>query len=259
SSVYCWGPWASLAPAAGPPDVALASDLPVDIDCRFEIAEQCRATVATVTPPPVPPELPLGACAPGTPCGFATVVDGITSSADPAETTFARIVVAPDGTWFVIDPDGSGEIRSVEGMGTVVTDRLTDDYENLRANGRDGDEQSRLVARAIRGENNEILLAADVWSHGNRATGISQSGYFAWGTATSVAGLDALNAGNVSMTFSGPLSVDNSTVANLTVDFGTNPVWAGTWTNPAWSFGAGGVVSAADLISDRKSTRLNSS
>jgi hypothetical protein len=35
----------------------------------------------------------------------------------------------------------------------------------------------------------------------------------------------------------------------MTVDFGTNPTWTGNWTNPAYSFGAGGVVTGADLIS----------
>ncbi len=35
----------------------------------------------------------------------------------------------------------------------------------------------------------------------------------------------------------------------MTVDFGTNPTWTGTWTNPGYSFGAGGTVSGADLIS----------
>ncbi len=101
----------------------------------------------------------------------------------------------------------------------------------------------------MRDDENQVLLAADVWSHGNRANQTSQSGYFAWGTATSQAGLDSLNAGNVSVNFSGPMSVDNRTVGSMTVDFGTNPAWTGTWTNPGYSFGAGGTVSGADLIS----------
>ena len=63
------------------------------------------------------------------------------------------------------------------------------------------------------------------------------------------AGLNALNAGNVSLTFTGPMSVNNSTTGNLTVNFGGNPNWTGTWTNPAWSFGAGGSVSGPNLIS----------
>jgi hypothetical protein len=60
------------------------------------------------------------------------------------------------------------------------------------------------------------------------------------GEPTSQAGLDTLNAGNVSVNFSGPMSVDNRTMGSMTVDFGTNPTWTGTWTNPGYSFGAGG-------------------
>jgi hypothetical protein len=45
------------------------------------------------------------------------------------------------------------------------------------------------------------------------------------------------------------MSVNNSTTGNLTVNFGGNPSWTGTWTNPAWSFGAGGAVSGPNLIS----------
>jgi hypothetical protein len=39
-------------------------------------------------------------------------------------------------------------------------------------------------------------------------------------------------------------------VASLRIDFGANPVWTGTWTNPGYSFGAGGVLTGADLISE---------
>src|SRR5690606_32237738 len=92
--------------------------------------------------------------------------------------------------------------------------------------------------------------AADVWTHGNRDSNLAQSGYFAWGNATSQAGLDALAAGAATLHFSGPMSVDNATVASLTVDFGGSPAWTGTWNNPDWSFGAGGTVTGADLISE---------
>ena len=74
-------------------------------------------------------------------------------------------------------------------------------------------------------------------------------GCFAWGTATSQSGLDALNAGNITLNFAGPMSVNNATTGAMTVNFGTNPTWTGTWTNPAWSFGAGGTVTGVNLIS----------
>jgi hypothetical protein len=238
NSVLCWGPWAALAPAAAAPLVTLTlPESPVDCDVIKEIAAQCV--------PKLEPVLPIEGCAPGTPCGFATIVSGFTSTGDPEDTEFGRFELAPDATEFSVTPENGGEITSVP-MTTVVTPR-PDGYGNLRATGREGDAGSRLIARVKQDEDGAVLLAADIWSHGTREN--PQSGYFAWGTATSQAGLNALNAGNVSLTFSGPMSVNNSTTGNLTLKFGSNPTWTGNWTNPAYSFGAGGVVSGANLVS----------
>jgi hypothetical protein len=242
-SVLCWGPWASVAPAAGFRDDPAQPPIPDREICDAR-TEQCQPLLAA-SPPPEPP---LGSCAPGTPCGFATVVAGTSSNDDAEDTAFARFDMASDGSQFTVSPEGGAAIDSVSGMTTSVTPR-DDGYETMRANGRAGDEQSRLAARVVRDDADQVELAADVWSHGNRSTQTAQSGYFAWGTATSQAGLDALNAGNVSVNFSGPMSVDKSTTGAMTVDFGTNPTWTGNWTNPAYSFGAGGVVTGADLIS----------
>jgi hypothetical protein len=250
-SVLCWGPWASLAPAAGPQPLpkAVASGRVTEVSCRPELAAQCDPDLEPVSPPPPVVPLPLGSCPPGAPCGFATLLAGVTSQADPDDTRFVRIAINPDGTAFIIDADDLAPIPSVDGMAVIFTPRGTDDYENLRANGSEAALRSRLVARVIRGEDGELRLAADVWSIGNSATGAASSGYFAWGIASGQAGLDALNAGNVSLSFSGPMSVDNQTAAALRIDFGASPSWNGTWTSPAWSFSAGGDVSGADLIS----------
>ncbi len=158
---------------------------------------------------------------------------------------FGRFDLAPNGSSFGVKPQSGGEINSVP-MTTNVQPR-PDGYGNLRATGRDGDVQSRLIARVEQDDDGNVQLAADVWTHGTREN--ARSGYFAWGTTTSQAGLDSLNAGNVSVNFTGPMSVDNTTTANMTVNFGASPTWTGNWVNPAWSFGAGGVVTGADLIS----------
>jgi hypothetical protein len=239
SSVLCWGPWSALAPAAAAPLASL--DFPetfIECDSVAEVADQCVPQLALVPP--------VEQCQPGTPCGFATIVSGITSSGDPEDTEFGRIDLAADGTSFVINPESGGEIASVP-MTTVVTPRPDDDYGNLRATGRDGDVGSRLIARVEQDEDGSIVVAADAWTHGTREN--ARSGYFAWGTATSQAGLDALNGASVSLNFTGPMSVNNATTGNMTVNFGSNPNWTGTWTNPAWSFGAGGTVTGPNLIS----------
>lgn len=242
SSVLCWGPWAALAPAAAAPLVTLdLPESPVDCSMISQLAAQCVPQIA--------PVLPVEGCTPGTPCGFATIVSGVTSTGDPENTEFGRFDLASDGTQFSVSPQSGGQrgdkINSVP-MTTIVTPR-PDGYGNLRASGRQGEVNSRLIARVEQGNNGNILLAADVWTHGTRDN--AQSGYFAWGTATSQSGLDALNAGNITLNFAGPMSVNNATTGAMTVNFGTNPTWTGTWTNPAWSFGAGGTVTGVNLIS----------
>ncbi|MCC5793694.1 MAG: hypothetical protein JJT85_03030 [Chromatiales bacterium] len=245
-SVLCWGPWAALAPAAGPePLKSVDAPRGVDVVCRPELAEQCDADFLPLEPGI---ELPLGSCPPGTPCGFATVVDGVASHGEAEDTVFARFLLLPDGTAFTVDPEGFPLIVSVDAMGMVVTSR-PDDWETLRANGRDGGEQSRVIARVLRDGDGEILLAADIWGHGAPASGAAQSGYFAWGTTTSAGSLEALRAAGASLMFTGPMSVDNGTTASVQVNFGGTTTWNGTWANPAYTFSAGGLVSGADLIS----------
>lgn len=239
ASVLCWGPWSALAPAAAAPLASLSfADPAFDCSPGSALSEQCV--------PKLEPALPVAACQPGTPCGFATIVAGVTSTGDVEDTEFGRIDLNPDGTHFAIDPTTGEPIDSVGMMATVVTP-AADGYGTLRSTGREGDVNSRLVARVLQDDDGKILMAADVWTHGTREN--ARSGYFAWGTATSQAGLDALKTGNVSLNFTGPMSVNNATTANLTVDFGGAPAWNGTWTNPAWSFGAGGPVSGVNLIS----------
>jgi hypothetical protein len=238
SNVLCWGPWAALAPAAAAPLATLTiPDPPVECDLVSDISDQCV--------PRLEPVLPVDGCQPGTPCGFATIVSGVTSNGDPEETVFGRIDLDPDGTNFTIDPETGAPIESVP-MTTNIQPR-PDGYGNLRATGQQGELNSRLIARVVQDDEGDIQLAADVWTHGTREN--ARSGNFAWGTAMSQAGLDSLNAGNVTLAFAGPMSANKLTSAALSIDFGSNPAWTGTWTNPAWSFGAGGSVSGVNLIS----------
>lgn len=247
NSVLCWGPWAAIAPAAGAPNLGPQIAAVRDPDTRPDLADRFVPEVDPQTP-----ELPLGACTAGTPCGFATIVSGVTSNGDPENTEFGKFTLAPDGTRFSVDPaNGADDINSVA-MTTNVMPR-PDGYGNMRASGREGNEQSRLIARVAQDEDGQVQLAADVWTHGT--SGNAQSGYFAWGTATSQAGLDSLNAGNVTVNYSGPMSVNNLATGAMTVNFGANPTWTGNWSQPAtatstaWSFGAGGAVTGPNLIS----------
>jgi hypothetical protein len=244
-SVYCWGPWGVLAPAAG--------NAPV---IPLEITEQePRPELASVFDPEVSPILPQAGCAPGASCGFATVVSGTAAVASAADTSFASFDLADDGTSFVVDAGGVNEIQSVT-MGTGFIDR-PDDYENMFAVGQDNDQISVLIARVIRQGNDEIQYGADIWI--NDIAGVGSSGNFAWGNAASQADLDTLNNTGIGtlLTFSGPMSVDVATTAVIALQLGPAASWTGSWTNPAYAFSAGGGINGADFLSNPDSFSSN--
>jgi len=253
ASAHCWGPWSALAPAAagGP---GAPQPVPTDlVEQRPELASNYgpnpQLPIDPPIEPPLPPDVPLGACEVGLSCGFATIVDGTGTVAPADDTTLGRFDVSAAGG-YVIRSEGNPDIALVTPMAASFSPR-NDEYENLQAIGVDGDFRSLVLARVIRNNGGEVTEAADVWINGNSATAEANSGYFAWGTAMSQAGLDELNAGNgVAGTFSGFMSVDSGTLGTITVDFGSQPSWVGTWANPAFSFDAGGVVVGPDLVSE---------
>ncbi|MCK6370153.1 MAG: hypothetical protein L6Q83_02305 [Gammaproteobacteria bacterium] len=248
TSVLCWGPWSSLAPAAAPPQPGLEFP-PVRGDCvsGSDIDDICVAELEPLEKPDPPSPPVVDVCVAGAPCGFATLVDGLTSTGAAEDTEFRSFDLAADGSSFTVDPGGADEIQSVT-MDTTVTPR-NDGFENMRARGRDGDDESRLIARVVR-EDGSVQLAADIWTDGNRGnSALNRSGYFAWGVGTSESALGLLNGQGISVAFSGPMSVDNATSGSMTVNFGSQPNWTGAWTNPGWSFDAGGPVNGVNLIS----------
>ncbi len=255
NSVNCWGPWGALAPAAGAviPVVDFADT--VDLEERPELSPIFANNL-------IDPEGggDIVVCTPGLPCGFATLVNGPTGYAEPDGTEFVVLELAPDGSFFVVDTNGDGnaDINSVNGMSPIFVARA-DGLENLIVRGADGDQRSRVAARVLRLPDGSITLAADAWSNGNVATGESESGFFVWGQSTSQADLDALNASAVqrSLSFAGPMSVDNRTNAAIRVNFGTDPNWSGSWVNPDYSFDAAGSLRGVELISNPDSFSSN--
>lgn len=240
-SVFCWGPWSAIAPAAGPiPD--LQQDAPVqNLEDNCATQGTCVADTELL--------LPIEGCQPGLPCGFATVIEGVTSVGDAETTRFARATVAADGTSFTIAEDGQPVINSAPLLPRYLP--RPDGFETLRAGGDDGDQRSRLIARVLR-QGDEIQFAADVWGDGNAATQAALSGMLAAGTAVSQADIDTLTNSGVGTTlqFSGPMSVDNATNASIALSYGANPLWTGSWENPAYSFTAGGGLQGANFVSD---------
>ena len=239
ASVICWGPWAApLSPAAG------GTGLPVATLSATEYPT--RPEALGIEPDPIEPD-PAFFCTAGLPCGFATVVAGIQSIAPAEETAFARFDLAQDGSEFTVDQDGAA-IESATGMSTVYSDR-PDGYENMRSAGAEGDLRSRLIARVLR-QGDDVQMAGDIWGHVDLASDQRNSGFFAWGVAITQADIDALTSQGAVLNFSGPMSVDNSTMADIMLAYGSDPIWSGEWNNPSYEFTAGGDLVGANFISD---------
>jgi len=240
TSVDCWGPWAALAPAAGGGEPVGFADV-AELQPRPEIASQFDKEIEPLL---------VVACTAGLPCGYATLVAGPTGFADAEDTEIVAFELTEDGSAYIVDPDGR-RLESATGMRTTFTMR-PDDFENLRARGASEDTVSRLSARVIRLPSGSLLLAADAWASGTISTQTANSGFFAWGRAIDQSDLDALNNSTVarSLNFAGRMSVDNSTTASVTVNFGASPDWSGSWTNPGYDFSAGGPLQGVELVSD---------
>ncbi|MEZ5542885.1 MAG: hypothetical protein R3F42_12705 [Pseudomonadota bacterium] len=239
-SIHCWGPWAHLAPAGGGAvaPIVLAKDDPNLRPDQFDNPP----TDQPVTPP-------LGSCTPGAGCGFATIAPGLV--AQPDDTSASSVVpfeMDPAVNQFVVDPGGEKETVSNDGL----------DPANIpgppRYEATVGDVESKLIVlQGAPDANGEFDQAAGIWRHGNlteQTPENTSSGVFAWGIASTLDTLDTLNAGNVTATFSGIMSGHTDTLANITVNFGSQPAWSGSWQNPGYAFEAGGPVQAVDLVSD---------
>ncbi|MEE9342438.1 MAG: hypothetical protein V3V12_02250 [Gammaproteobacteria bacterium] len=265
-SVHCWGPWTSLAPAAGP--LLALPTIDSDPDVRPEVRSTGRFIIDDgVVPVPDTPLnniiLPLGACQAGQSCGFATLVDGVTTRPDndPAtdDTLLTSFDLEQDASQFTVDPNGPNELASNGNMQPNFRND-PDGNEDMRSIGTIGSTESTLTAGVFRDEKGNILQSIGDWvngdiiSSGGERRGLSggHSGKQVWGIASSQATLDALNNGGqgVSVTYSGAMSVDPATQAVMQVNFGAQPNWTGQWTNPGYDFSAGGSVTGVDLISD---------
>lgn len=244
NSVQCWGPWAALAPAAqGFKPTALAT---IDeLDTRPELADEFEPVLLLTT-------LPLGECAAGAACGFATKAPGL--QAQPIDTSNSNIVpfaLAADGANFQLNADGV--VEGVEGLSSL--DGLQPrGSSNSRFLGDDGETASLIVANIRNAANGDINNATGIWRHGainNQDDSNTSAGVFAWGIASTQETLDRLNAGNVTANFSGVMAGDTRTSATMAVTFGSQPGWSGTWQNAArgFSFDANGAVQGANLIS----------
>jgi len=239
-SIHCWGPWANLAPAGGGTvaPIVLAKDDP-----------DLRPDEFSTQPPGEPVTPALGSCTPGAACGFATLGPGL--EAQPDDTSGSNVVpfdMDPGVDHYVVDPGGNREVVSNDNL------QRANIPGPPRYEGITGDVESKLfVTRGAPAADGSYDRASGIWRHGsltNQTQTNTRSGVFAWGIASTMDTIDGLNAGNVTATFSGRMTGYTDTLADITVNFGSQPAWTGSWQNPAYAFAAGGPVQGVDLVSD---------
>ena len=169
---------------------------------------------------------------------------------NPATAEIVSFDMALDGTSFTASPGEANEVQSQTGMNAVFIDRA-DGYENMDSLGVTTTQVSQALARVFRQNGTDLSYAADVWGEADLVSGEVNSGVFAWGMTATQAELDALNAGTgMSMNFTGPMSADPTTISNITLNFGPDSNWTGNWTNPGYSFSAGGGIIGPNFGSD---------
>ncbi|MDG1463151.1 MAG: hypothetical protein P8R04_06215 [Gammaproteobacteria bacterium] len=245
-SIYCWGPWDTLAPAAYGGGQAPIEPLS---------GQDPRPELSTVFDKDLDPplELPLDSCPAGsTSCGFATVIEGSAGSGNPDNTAVVNFAMTSDGSSFTVDPGNAGEIQSVNGMTTALAPRGGDDYilDSVGVeSGQTSTQVSQLQARVVSPDGTTLTSGSDFWANANIGTPtVVNSGYFVWGTSTSIADLESLNNVSASVNFSGTMSGDSGTTANVTLNYGPTSTWTGNW-NGNYNFDAGGQMVGVDFIS----------
>lgn len=247
NSVHCWGAWKSLAPAAGRVTPASFASIGPPTVCP-DLSEECAVNLAQIQEP-----LPLGGCSPGESCGFATLGPGLSSQ--PGDSSTIEVVpfgLVNDGSQFMVDPGGTGEIISVANLQSPPIPGPPARFEGIN-----GDVESKLITNIRKDDAGKIDLATGIWRHGNLTNqdgSNTHSGVFAWGVASTQTTLDSLNNGGagISVGFSGVMLRDPNTSADITVNFGSQPNWTGNWSNSVdnHQFSAGGNVSGVNLASD---------
>lgn len=246
-SVYRWGRWAVLAPAAGTEDLlAFAPAGSNDLD-RCEAAANCPEPQAEAEPGPTPEPVVQVPCAAGAACGFTRIdrrnPDG---STDDSTTGLFALELQADGegggtVGFRVNPGEPGEIASGDLPATIGPTRFRS---------TDLDDPSQAGGRIVAGETD---IVEGFW---RQITGSALDGEFRVGTAATAGEMAALMdqldlGGAVVGVYEGSTasSMRGATDVRMTMNFGTSE-WTGQFTGSQVQFDAGGQIQDSGFVSD---------
>lgn len=267
-SVYRWGRWAVLAPAAGPEEV-IAFSPPGSNDLgRCESAANCPSPIngpqnnpnsPGETPPGEEPPVATGPCQAGMPCGFARIDYRVSGSSQPSARHVGLIDLSlVDGR---DTEDASSVAFSITGPSAPDGEVVNLNSETLSADV--GDEGFRSTARGslssisgriTRDQVNDVAVVEGPWRQIGPAGAFAHGGEFVWGLTATADQMSAL-MGQLSGGLGGDLVAAytgaTATGGTINLDFNfSNATWAGTVSGTVMTFDAGGVINNSNFVSD---------
>lgn len=254
-SVYRWGRWAVLAPAAGGEElVAFAPAGGNDLG-RCEAGANCPDPKAESEPEPKPEPDPTpdpvvkAPCAAGAACGF-TRIDRRNADGSTGESTTGRFALK-------LDPGGEGggtvNFRANPGEpDEIASGDLPADVGATRFRSTDREDPSLIAGRIVAGETD---VMEGLWRQIAADGSYALSGEFEAGIAATESEMAALMSqldlgGAVVGVYEGPTAnLRGATDVRLTMDFGAGE-WTGQFTGSQVQFGAGGQIAGSGFVSD---------
>ena len=249
-SVYQWGRWAVLAPAAGVEDVIAFAPAGTNDLGRCESDANCPSYNG---PTDTPEEL-VSPCEAGAPCGFARVDHPYDASqrTKPESSDIVPFGLTLDeeaGTVaFVVDPGAADEIQS----GSVKASYRTDGVNTVP--GSSSDLRGAIQAR---NEQDEASLVQGVWrntSNGSDETVNVNGGEYVWGVTATAGQMQSLMSslgGDMTAIYQGSTmgtTNDNEGTVTLDINFGSS-TWSGNF-NGDLKFSASGDVINSGFVSN---------
>jgi hypothetical protein len=257
-SVYRWGRWAVLAPAAGQEEV-IAFNPPVVNDLlRCESENNCPEPIASSEPPVEPPQSqaePVGYARidyreSGSSQAFTRYVGAFDMSlddSDPASVEAGYIVTGPSA------PQGETVILDSGLLPVAVT------ATGFRSTARD---RNSFSGRFTYGADNEVAIVEGPWRQIAADGSHAHSGEFVWGMTATTAEINALMdqldiglGGDIFARYSGP----TATGGKLDLEFNlSRNTWEGNVQGTVLSFDAGGSLADAKFTADQFSNNITS-
>lgn len=249
-SVYRWGRWAVLAPAAGGEElIAFAPAGGTDLG-RCEAGANCPDPQAESKPEPDPTPDPVVKvpCAAGAACGFTRIDRHAGGSARESTTGRFALTLDPGG-----EGGGTANFRANPGEpDEIASGDLPADVGATGFRSTDGADPSLIAGRIVAGETD---VMEGLWRQIAADGSYALSGEFEAGIAATESEMAALMSqldlgGAVVGVYEGPTAnLRGATDVRLTMDFGAG-AWSGQFTGSQVQFGAGGQIAGSGFVSD---------